>query len=397
MPHCGAGTFRAQGVQRRPEWRVALALLLVAAGTPPTALTPALGPTFLQQYLRDPDAHLQAALAAGREDVDGLPSPVVLLLADAQLRARRSRAAARLFREVAARAEEGPWREWAGFGLGWLALVHGDVRAGREHYQALANEGGGNAAATLLLGLLEAMDRNPKALPLLRALHADPTLQPSVRDVAGLGMGCALLWTGDFHAAADAFDHQAAAGGPLRDDARYGAAWARWRAGDQAEAMMRLRALAAARGESGSNPGPVTGALVALRPRAVLGASLSRYRDLRPGPPQELLVPLLDADGAGLALAALYQLGVQAVDVPGDAPTAPEGQPGQEPASVRGDDALRPRMPREAGSRAPVPAPEPARSRDSAVRWILAALAAVVLLATALKRAWDRARPPRPR
>src|SRR5262249_58389142 len=123
----------------------------------------------------------------------------------------------------------------------------------------------------------------------------------------------------------------------LRDDAQYGAAWSRVRAGERAAGEAALRSLAS----DAPKYGPaVSEELVNLDPRALLRAGFARYRRGPLRPPEDHVVELLDGDGRAV--------GPAAPPPPHEAPPPPRAPPPPAPP--------RPPPPPRPGGRRPRPA-----------------------------------------
>lgn len=280
---------------------------LAAPEIPPWLAAPPEWMRALVRYTNGLDARGEALRALGRGDTTTVPPLYQLALADVQHRAGHSHAATRLYDEALARALPSPWDTWAQVNRAWLALRGGDVDAARAHFAAAAGapDRGGTLGAVLLAWLDGARGAADAAERLQRLADA-PDTPPPVALVAHLATGHAHLWAGRPEPAAAAFDATAALDpwGPLADDARYGAARARWAMGDVEEALTRLRRLS----PLGVERGTVARALVDLAPRALITRVAARFRTLPPQPPEEQVVALFDEDGVTLAAAALRQL-----------------------------------------------------------------------------------------
>jgi phosphatidylglycerol:prolipoprotein diacylglycerol transferase len=293
-------------------------LVGTAVAVPPArASTPETPPGVaeLAAYAKDPVRNRRALRRLERSGTEDLPPPVLLAMGDARLRSGQRRAAERLFEEVIARDPGEPWVGWARYGLGWSAVLTGDVDAARAQFEELgASEGPLATSARLIVFMLDASDGKPVPPEAYEQLAQDPSASSSVRDAANLGAAYARYWAGDFAGARKAFQAIAAGSGPLADDARYGAAWARLRAGDRDGAEVELRALAA----GGRSRGPgMNAALVNLDPRAVVRAGFQRYRRGPLRTPGQDIVEIVQTDGHELARSALRHLD--------DAPRLPRG------------------------------------------------------------------------
>ena len=236
------------------------------------------------------------------------PSPRVLLeRADEALRAGRTDTAAAVFADVLLDAPGQPWTGYADLGLVLVGLRAGDLDLAATHAERLRASPAHAATAELLVGVIAAAHGETAAASTRLEAFATGSQRQSARATAALGAAYALFWAERYDEAAARFDAVTAQfpGGPLVDDARYGAAWSRWLAGDRERALGDLRALAATRGVE---RGRVSRALQALEPAAVLSAGITRA-DTPPllssaGQP----IAALDVDGAMLALAALRRV-----------------------------------------------------------------------------------------
>jgi hypothetical protein len=266
----------------------------------------------LARYMQDPRRGRRALLRLGRRERGGLPPPLLLALADARLRQGRHAAARALFEEVAYGTATGPWDDWAALGLGWIAVLEDDTATARRHFARVA-EGGSPSRpiATLLLVMLDAEGGTRASQEAtLEALADDPDAAPGIRQVAALALGYLAYWDGDYELAAAAFDHAALvmAGSRLWDDARYGAAVARWHAGDETRALAELRALAHVMSPVAARE-RATDALLDLERRAIVESAIARSRRQPLRVPEEQVTALLDRDGPALARARLAALG----------------------------------------------------------------------------------------
>ncbi|HEV7730858.1 MAG TPA: hypothetical protein VGR62_01790 [Candidatus Binatia bacterium] len=249
----------------------------------------------------------------------------MLALADARLRANNAAAAGRLFRVVLARDSGEPWTAYANLGLGGLAFKRGDSASARNFYTRAASSGDSTAApAHLMLALLEA-DAGDAAMAEAHfdAVVSNPRATAGLRGAARLGVAYTRYWAGNYVGAVEAFDTAAAAitDGRLADDALYGRAQARLRAGDEPAARALLEPLAASRSSQSDAGDHVSRALQDLERRAVLRTGFDQYRKGALRAPEDGLVALLDLDGVALAQAALQ---VRRAPRPADAmPTQP--------------------------------------------------------------------------
>jgi hypothetical protein len=116
--------------------------------------------------------------------------------------------------------------------------------------------------------------------------------------------------------------------------------------------------------------------LIQLRPAALVRASFKRYQQAPIGAPAEQLVALLDADGAGLARAALASIDEhQADDGTGEAAT--------DERSARPVDRPAPTAPPPGTRPSPQAVPERAPASSSTWPWLAAALLLALMLVLA--------------
>jgi tetratricopeptide (TPR) repeat protein len=288
-------------------------------------------------YTRDPLRGRRELFRLERRGTADLPPAILMALADAHLRSGHEHAGERLFTQVLADRPGPPWETWAHLGLAWAALGRGDEASARDHCAMAARGGDATAAlAEFIGGLLDMLaGRFASGQAVFDRLAGDTRIAPLLRTGARLGGGYARYWEGDFDGAAAIFDAVAASDptGPLADDARYAAAWARRRGGHDEVALPALRVLA----EQATSRRWLPAALIDLEPSAVLRASFQRYRRLPPRPPEDGIALLLDGDGAALARAALAHLSAaedgnapsRAADPASSTPAAPAVNPGR--------------------------------------------------------------------
>jgi tetratricopeptide (TPR) repeat protein len=341
----------------------------------------------LIDFQRDPVANGQALLKLNAGSAKRLPLITLLAAADVHLRAGRTRTATRFFREAARRDAGPPWDTFAQLGLGWTALARRDYAAGAKYYRDIDDAGPlGGIARVMTAWVLALRGRHADAIAGFEAALGTE-LTPNVRHAALLGTAYARHWRGDFVGAATAFDRLVSPPSVLSDDARYGAAWSRVRAGQTEAALPALVALA---GESPAEAAPprISDAAVSLTPSTVArGGRESTARITGFAGPDARLVAMFDGDGAALARAALGLLdrqGELGARVPVDLPAAMH-VPRSEPEAGRGatDTAARavPAAPR------PHPVAEPAaRVAESRAPWIGIALMVLVMVVVLLRR-----------
>lgn len=315
------GLRRLHSAQR---WRPAAAVtgaLLVACLTHERAWA---GPTgadmaAIQRYASDPVHNRSALLPLRRQAVADLPPIALLALGDARLRAGNPSAARRLFAEVISREPGKPWDEWAEIGLAWSAVRLGDLDEAQEQFESLSERGSAvSPFADLMLALLDVdAGRFSAAADRFNVVLGNQEAAASVRQAAAIGRAYSYLWSGDYRQAAIEFDRAGpfVASTRLWDDARYGGAIARLRAGDRDQAREALRYLAAVPSLGGSR-----GSRTAdreLRNGSLTRAAVQRYRHLPFRAPEDQLSELLDRDGPALARATLRQLGEVVEPPPG--------------------------------------------------------------------------------
>jgi hypothetical protein len=318
------------------------ALLCAVAGAPlgATADTTAPDPEVTRALVDwgwQPRQHRAAFLRMARTRRAHLPSGDLLALGDALLRGGEPAASVPLYRTVLARSPDTETAGWAHFALGWIALAAGNVATARRHYETIVAGGWGSRTATAILALVAASAGDgARAVETLDGIANAADTPPTLRLFAMLCGGYARYWSGDYRRAAIAFDVTALAHPTSRlvDDARYGAAWSAYRAGDRAAALSTLRSIAGSR--IGPPRGRVDRDLVDLDLRALFRASLRRYEGTPPGNPDDTLVSLVDLDGPALARAALRRAAAEAgaVDAPASG-ASPAGARGESPPTVR--------------------------------------------------------------
>jgi len=378
----------------------------IALEARPAAAAP-LSPEAMQQWTKALVAYVQDPMGqraelrrlARRHGTDGLPVPVLMALADVNLRSSRERAAAEMFETVLAQSPGQPWTGWAEMALGSIATRRGDDAAAREHFRRAAEPGSPSQAMALVtLGMADArVGEVPLALERFEAVERAPNATRLIRQAARLGAAYARYWSGDHAAAARAFDAVVASDptGPLADDARYGAARARWAAGERTEAGRLFEALA---GDRSGASGPVSRRLVDLEPDAVFRAGFDRYRRSPFKPGDDIVASSFDGDGVALARAALRLLD------PAAPPEPPMVGPGSRLATTftRAGARDAPAAPPPDAGRAvrhPAPVVEGPIARPTGTRavWVVALVAALVaaLLARGGARRRRASRSPR--
>ncbi len=361
---------------RRLATATLLPLVMLASSAPLAHAGEAPWTDSVQRYAQNPLRNRRLLRRLGREGRDDHPPVVFLALADARLRSGSFSAAERLFARVTAATAEEPFATWALLGRAWAGLLAGGTP---ESVVVTATP-----VAAIMRGLVA--HRSDEAERSFARVTADSHASSGLRAAAHLAHAYARYWAREDDAKTIvAFDDAvAAADGSLVDDARYGAARARLRAGDVSGALPILHDLAT--WHMNGRPGPASTALVALDREAVLRAGFVRYRRGAVRAPEDQLHVMLDGDGAALARAALREL----------------GETVSEPRA-----AARPRvLPRPAPER-PAPFAVHAPVRSQTPRWSHPSLDAVsawlrrVLLAAAVLAAlllahtwwWDRCIP----
>src|SRR5499426_41818 len=190
----------------------------------------------LSSYAQNPLKNRRGLRQLEHDGTDTLPPVVLLAMGDARLRSGQRRQAARLFSEVIDREPGEPFESWARLGLGWNALMAGDVDSARPYFADIADSGSNTSGmARLLVALVDASDGKDVGVEVFDKIAADETATPSLRDVAGLSGGYARYWKGDYQGAVSVLEDAAArtSSGQLVDDLQYAAAWARVRGGDR--------------------------------------------------------------------------------------------------------------------------------------------------------------------
>jgi hypothetical protein len=267
--------------------------------TVPTAFPPEQLMHHLQDAMDDQETR-QRLLAVDPALWSRLPPPAVLILADSFTRSGQVRKASRLYAQVLKQAEpQQVWAQAARSGLAWTAVARGDLEGVRRHF-AEGSDGRTSNLSRVLVALLEAAAARTGAAETLARLAHDTSLDPTLREVATLGVGYAHLWAERYDAASSSFG--AVPDGRFSDDAAYGAAWARHVAGDDDAARAALETLAQT---APTRHRRLSRRLIRLEPAAVLRAGLQRYRELHVATDEAWLAEMLDGDGAQLARAAL--------------------------------------------------------------------------------------------
>jgi tetratricopeptide (TPR) repeat protein len=257
-------------------------------------------------YARDPFHNRRTLLALRGHVAPDVSALYVLALGDAQLRAMRFAQAEETFARVVSMQQDGPWTQWARVGAGWAALARDERDLARSRFTTVAAGDDETAAlGEFVLALLDAADGRDGVQEHFDRVAANPTAGPTIRRAGRLGDALARYWARDYAAAVRAFDAAASDpdAGELRDEALYGAAWTRVRAGDKTAARDSLEELARE-----PRRGRASHSLVDLEPQGLLRAALRRYRR---GPllrPEDQAVQLLDTNGVVLARAALRRL-----------------------------------------------------------------------------------------
>ena len=295
--------------------RVVVVLLVVVLG--PTGLArPAEAPVdqeswgrLLGAYFRNPPRVRSALVRAARAGVATLPTPVVLAVADAEMRRERYESARELCAVVRARQPDEPWSGWATLADAWAAIQLGYQDEAAAALRPLSDGGGPSSmVAAFLLALLDgsrgAFDAAQTGFERVHGSGASDEL----RIAALLGLGLARYWAGDFERAGGAFRFLDAehAASPLADDARYGSALSELGLGHREEAIRLLRDVAKADHEA--PPVRRIPELVDLAPHAVMQAAFDRYRRSHAREPEAQVAAALDGDAGSLARTMLARL-----------------------------------------------------------------------------------------
>ncbi len=294
-------------------WSLAIPCGGALAEAGPTT-NPAVRDTIIA-YLRDQRAGRRDLLRMAHQLGTEGPPAVRLLVADAYLRSGQMVSARRILQAVLDGNDGPPWTSFADLVLGWMAFGTGRLGAARTHYARIADWDLTREMVPAALGLIDAAEgREAKATAGLTEAAASAQTPKELRALARLGIGYAHYWSGHFDGAAGSFEAVAMQepASVFVDDATYGAAWSWWRLGDQDRALARLHAMlgsASGDGEAERRKHPrLPLALVDLEPRAILRASMKRYRDVPLDRPDEQLVRLLDMNGRDLAESALLRM-----------------------------------------------------------------------------------------
>lgn len=366
---------------RRLATATLLPLAVFAISTPPARADDAALTATLQKYAQNPLRNRRLLRRLEREGRDDHPPVVLLALADARLRSGSFAAAERLFARVTAAGAEEPFATWAVLGRAWASLLAGTPS------DSVALDG--NPVAAVMRGLVTT--RHDEADRSFARVTGDGRASSRLRAVAYLAAAYARYWGREDDATTiAAFDDAvASADGSLVDDARYGAARVRLRAGDVAGALTILHDLAT--WHTNGRPGPASAGLVALERPALLRAGFERYRRSAVHTPEDQLHLMLDGDGAALARAALRELGET---IPEPRPAAPRPRVRQAAAVTH---AAPPAARAIAAPATSVPSGWSLPSLATATSWMRLILGMAALLAAALVAHtwwWERRIPP---
>jgi len=104
----------------------------------------------LSSYAQNPTKNRRGLRQLEHDGTDTLPPVVLLAMGDARLRSGQRRQAARLFSEVIDREPGEPFVSWARLGLGWNALLAGDVDTARPYLEEIAAAGSARGRAAHL-------------------------------------------------------------------------------------------------------------------------------------------------------------------------------------------------------------------------------------------------------
>ncbi|HZR82810.1 MAG TPA: tetratricopeptide repeat protein [Candidatus Binatia bacterium] len=299
-------------------------VVCVARGAARATGAPVDGKTaqLLGRYIDNPAANRRAVRALDRKGLEGLPDGALIAVGDAYMRSGDNLSAIGVFATLLDRNPGRPVSSIAEIAIGWALLAEGDVATARTFFAgALAVETASPTSADaqrpsvfrladialLAVSLTDAYQgAGAGAAEPLGQLAVAPGTDAVLRPLARLGAAYAHYWIGDYASAAAVFDYLALEypDGPTADDARYGAAWSRWLAGDRERALDDLHDLARSDRPSA---GRGAAALVDLRPADVLVAGLRD--DRRPiASPAQRLAGVLDLDGVALARAAIRRI-----------------------------------------------------------------------------------------
>lgn len=332
-------------------------------------------------YMSDPVTHGPELLAIAQGAGTNLPPQFLVLIADAQVRANRA-AAAEASLKAALDAKPDPlWQMFATLGLGGTRMMQGDPNGAATYFETLAatDEESGWASAIGNIGLGHARlasDRPMDAKAAFDAAAGNGVVDDQFRFAGKFGSGMALYEAGDLEAAAEAFEALAAEDpdGPFGRDARFAAARARLKAGNQDAAVSGLQA-AVAKCDPDQEPRRTSRRLRDLDPRAFSREWLRNYRTMSWKDSMARETSMYTIGGCDLAVSTLRELrpddpAVQSIAAVVDLPDDAEEQ-------VPGADAG---LPMGTVERAAAPA---AQQAEPSRGWMLWAGAAIVLGAVA--------------
>src|SRR5262249_22189860 len=130
----------------------------------------------LSSYAQNPLKNRRGLLQLEHDGTDTLPPVVLLAMGDARLRSGQRRQAARLFSEVIRGGRGEPFVSGARLGMGWNALLAGDVDAARPYLEEIAAAGTATSGlAKLLVALIDAGDGTRAAVETFDQVAADPS------------------------------------------------------------------------------------------------------------------------------------------------------------------------------------------------------------------------------
>jgi hypothetical protein len=340
---------------------------------------PAAWTEVLNGYMFDPRTYGPRLMAIEREAGAGLPPIFQMAVADAYLRAGNRRAAERIFESSLTQNLGPPWSEFANLGMGTIRLVDGDQDGALDYFVGAAESEGSAAQALGNLGMgaaLSASGRFAEAQEAYAETTAIEGVDGRVRDAARFGSAMALYGTGDYTAAAHAFDEiaQSDPNGPTGQDARYAAARARLASGDREASAAALRQLLeGCDPKQGSRRAPR--ALRNLDARAMGRNWIRNYRTTGWGNLEAKGNSMYSIGGCALARSTLRA-------IERNDPSLGAVQPIAAPAAARVDAAPAgpAKLPPAAGADA-APAASTSGSGSSPLPWVGAAVAALAALA----------------
>lgn len=335
-------------------------------------------------YMSDPETHGPELLAIAREAGSDLPPQFLVLVADAYVRAGRPGRAEAVLKDALAAKPDPLWQMFATLGLGGTRMMQGDPDGAAVYFDTIVSTDGdmGWAHAMGSLGVGHARlagGRPMDAKASFDAAAANQVVDDQFRFAGKFGSAMALYDSGDFKAAAEAFDELAAADpdGPFGQDARFAAARARLAAGDRTAALSGLEA-AVKRCDPAAKHRGSTRRLRNLDARALAREWLRNYRTMAWKDSMARDTTMYTIGGCDLARATLREVraadgDVRPVSAAIDGSSAPAAAP-----AARLDPAAKVGAPRPQESKPAAEAPSSA--------WILVVGAAVLVGAVVLLR-----------